>query len=88
MDEDGTRPGTARSDAGQTASLADNPWVVLAFLLFVTLALGIPLIWISRAFSRPIKLLLTVLVTVYTALILWLFWLVMAACYHRIMNAL
>jgi len=69
-------------------SLADNPWAVLAFLFFVTLALGIPLIWISRAFSRPIKLLLTVLVTVYTALILWLFWLVMAACYHRIMTAL
>ena len=43
---------------------------------------------------RPISVALiplpifVVLVTVYTALILWLFWLVMAACYHRIMNAL
>ena len=56
--------------------------------ILVTGALGIPLIWLSRAFSRPVKTLLTVLVTVYTALILWLFWLLMVACYHRIMDAI
>jgi hypothetical protein len=68
--------------------LADNPWAVLALLFLATGALGIPLIWLSRAFSKPLKILLTVLVTVYTALILWLFWLLMVACYHRIVNAI
>jgi hypothetical protein len=79
---------TKQPGAGRTTSLADNPWAVLALLFLATGALGIPLIWLSRAFSKPLKILLTVLVTVYTALILWLFWLLMVACYHRIVNAI
>jgi hypothetical protein len=88
MDDDGAARGPTQPSTGQAASLADNPWAVLSLLFLVTLALGIPLIWISRAFSRPIKILLTVLVMVHTVLVFWLFWLVMAACYHRIMDAL
>jgi hypothetical protein len=79
---------TKQPGADRTTSLADNPWAVLALLFLATGALGIPLIWLSRAFSKPLKILLTVLVTVYTALILWLFWLLMVACYHRIVNAI
>ena len=66
------------------ASLADNPWAMLACLFLVAGALGIPLLWLGRAFSTPMKVLLSVLVTLYTAAILWLFWLVMLWCFHHI----
>jgi cytochrome c biogenesis protein CcdA len=65
-------------------SLADNPWAMLVGLFLVTGALGIPLLWLGRAFSTPVKVLLSVLVTLYTAAILWLFWIVMVWCYHNI----
>jgi hypothetical protein len=66
----------------------DNPWVVLVLLFFVFAALGIPLIWISRAFSTWSKVLLTILVTLYTFLLLWLFYLVMVWSYNRIVDSL
>jgi hypothetical protein len=75
-------------DARRAASSADNPWVVLACLFFAAGALGIPLIWVSRAFSRPVKIALTVAVTLYTALMLWLVWLVVLAYYHYVVNSL
>ncbi|MEX2172801.1 MAG: hypothetical protein WD872_00480 [Pirellulaceae bacterium] len=55
----------------------DNPWLMLAMLFFVTAALGIPFLWMSRGFSTLAKLVLTIVVLAWTALILWLFWLVM-----------
>jgi hypothetical protein len=58
--------------------LLDNPWLMLAMLFFVTAALGLPFLWMSRGFSTFWKVVLTVAVLAWTALILWLFWLVMA----------
>lgn len=66
----------------------DNPWLMLAMLFFVTAALGLPFLWISRGFSTFWKVVLTVVVLVWTALILWLFWLIMVWCYTRIVDAL
>jgi hypothetical protein len=66
----------------------DNPWLMVAMLFFVTAALGLPLLWISRGFSTLAKIVLTVAVLAWTALILWLFWLVMVWCYVRIADAL
>ena len=66
----------------------DNPWLVLAMLFFVTAALGLPVLWISRGFSTVWKIVLTVVVIAWTVLILWLFWLVMVLCYTRIVDAL
>ena len=54
----------------------------------VTAALGIPFLWQSKAFSTTWKAILTVVVLAYTALIFWLFWLVILWSYHRIVNAL
>jgi hypothetical protein len=68
--------------------VVDNPYVVLAVVLFVTAALGIPLIWMCRAWSPAVKALLTLASLVYTALILWLFWLVMLWCWERISTSL
>jgi cytochrome c biogenesis protein CcdA len=65
-------------------ALLDNRWIVLAGLFLVTGALGIPFLWIGRAFSTRMKILLSIAVTLYTALLLWLFGLVMLWSYHRI----
>jgi hypothetical protein len=66
----------------------DNPWLMLAMLFFVTAALGLPFLWMSRGFSTFWKVVLTVVVLAWTALILWLFWLIMVWCYTRIVDAL
>lgn len=69
------RPNSRPLDA-----LLNNPWVVIAVLFLATGALGIPLIWVSRAFSWPVKILLTLLVTAYTCLLLWATWLILVWC--------
>jgi hypothetical protein len=51
----------------------DNPWLMLVMLFCVTAALGIPFLWLSRAFSTTAKSVLTVVVLLYTVLILWAF---------------
>ncbi len=51
----------------------DNPWLMLAMLFFVTAALGIPFLWMSRGFSTRAKVVLSIVVLVYTVLILWAF---------------
>jgi hypothetical protein len=81
---DAERPG----DRGGVYQLIDRPWALVGVLFFVTLALGIPLIWMSRAFSVPMKLLLTIAITVYTAVVFWGFWVVMSWAYHRVMDSL
>jgi hypothetical protein len=42
----------------------------------------------SRAFSRSAKVWLSIIVTLYTVFILWLFWLVMVWCVATIREAL
>jgi hypothetical protein len=66
----------------------DNPWVLLPTLFFVTAALGLPLLWMSRGFSTLGKIVLTIALVAWTALILWIFWLIMAWCVARITHAL
>ena len=73
---------------GGVYQLIDRPWALVAVLFFATLALGIPLIWMSRAFSVPVKLMLTIAITIYTALVFWGFWVVMSWAYHRVMDSL
>jgi hypothetical protein len=66
----------------------DNPWLMLAMLFFVTAALGIPFLWMSRGFSTTGKVVVTILVIAWTIFILWLFWLVMAWAVPRTWNSL
>jgi hypothetical protein len=68
--------------------LIDTPWIMVLTLFFVTAALGLPFLWMSRGFSVLSKLVLTVLVLAWTALVLWVFWLIMVWCYTRIVDAL
>jgi hypothetical protein len=68
--------------------LIDNPWILVAVLFFVTAALGLPFLWMSRGFSVLSKIVLTIAVLLWTALVLWLFWLIMVWCYTRIMDSI
>jgi hypothetical protein len=54
----------------------DNPWLV------------VPLLWMSRGFTKFWKVVLTIAVTAWTALILWFFWLIMVWCVDRIAGAI
>ena len=77
-------PPASRSAASMAREMLDNPWLILGMLFFVTAALGLPLLWFSRAFSAPVKIVLSITVIAYTVLILWLFTLVMMWCWGRI----
>jgi hypothetical protein len=68
--------------------MIDRPWFVLGMLFCVTAALGLPILWKSRGFSPLAKVLLSLLVTVYTVILLWGFWLLMSWCVTRIMDVL
>ena len=73
---------------GSWREMVDNPWLVLGTLFFVTAALGLPVLWISRAFSRTNKIILSIVVLLYTALLLYVFWIVMVWCYTQIVDSL
>lgn len=82
------KPPALASSAAGGRSLLDRPWFVLGLLFFVTAILGLPLLWISRGFPRVWKIVLSVVVTVYTALLLWGFWWLMNWSVSRIMDSL
>jgi len=47
-----------------------RPWAVLVLLFLVLGPLGLPLLWRSPRFSRGWKIVLTVVMIVYTALLI------------------
>ncbi len=61
---------------------------MLLMLFGVTAALGLPLLWKSRVFSRTEKIVWSVLVSLYTALIFWIFFKIMSWSYQRIADSL
>ncbi len=80
---------TPTAPAGQSwRIIIDTPWLMILTLFFVTAALGLPFLWISRGFSTLNKILLTIAVLLWTALVLWGFYLIMAWCIPRIVDGL
>jgi hypothetical protein len=69
------------------SSFLDSRWLVLALLFLVTGALGVPILWASGAFSRNAKILLTLVVTIYTLLICTVAALIVLWAYQRVMQA-
>jgi len=61
-------PPAARSNWSQSR------WFVLAMLFVVLGPLAIPMLWRSRRFSVPWKIVLTLLVAILTVAVLWLVW--------------
>lgn len=82
--------GDVKESAARTGvwKYVDNRWVVLGTLFFVTAALGLPVLWASRGFSRTSKVVLSLVVLAYTALILFLFYLLMAWAWGNVQDAL
>jgi len=64
--------------------LLDNRWAVLAAIFFAMMFLGLPLLWRCPSFSKIEKLVWTLIVLIYSAVLLWVFYLVMAWCFGRI----
>lgn len=62
--------GSPPAPAGERSNLLDNPWMVLALLFLATGALGLPILWKSRAYSPGAKVLIGVAVTIYTVLLI------------------
>jgi hypothetical protein len=81
-------PTTPTKRSSSWRDFIDNPWLMILMLFFVTAALGLPFLWISRGFSVVGKVLLTIAVVVWTALVLWVFYLIMAWCVPRIWESL
>jgi hypothetical protein len=84
------KPPPAQSSSANPSSswrqVIDNPWLMLGMLFGVTLFLGLPFLWISRGFSLFGKIVVTILVLLWSALVFWIFWLIMAWCIPRIMT--
>jgi hypothetical protein len=68
--------------------LVDQPWPMLAMLFGVTLFLGLPLLWVSRGFSTWGKVVVTIAVLAWSALVFWVFWLVMVWSITRLAGTL
>lgn len=66
----------------------DQAWFVLGLLFFVTLFLGLPILWTSRAFSKPLKAVISVVVMIETILVFWAFYEVMAWSWRRVSESL
>jgi hypothetical protein len=64
--------------------LIDNPWLMILVLFLVTAALGLPFLWMSRGFSTFSKIVLTIAVLLWTALVFWVFYLIMAWCWSQL----
>ncbi len=63
-------------------------WAVLLLLFGATAALGLPILWKSRGFSRVEKIVWTVFVSLYTVLVFWIFFKVMWWSYTNIRESL
>lgn len=66
----------------------DQAWFVLGLLFFVTLFLGLPILWTSRAFSKPLKAVISIVVMIETILVFWAFYEVMAWSWRRVSESL
>lgn len=69
--------------SGSKAKWYYNVWFILLMLFFVLGPLGLPLVWKNPRFSRGVKLLLSLVMVVYTVLLIdWTIKAVRAAMDH------
>ena len=82
-----TAPPPKSPAADQTTAsrgLIDTPRAVLVAVFCAMMFLGIPLIWMCRAWSPTTKVILTVVTLLYSVLIIWIFCVIMAWAWGRI----
>lgn len=66
----------------------DNWWSLLLLLFCVTGICGLPLIFASKAYKKPGKVVLSVVVTVYTFILCWAVFQIMMWSWRSIQQAL
>ena len=66
----------------------DKWWTILLLLFGVTGVIGLPVLWMSRSFGPGMKWVLSIVVTIYTALLCWGVYLICAMAYENIRQAL
>ena len=83
-----SRPPIFITSEGSTwEQLAKSSLLVLGILFFVTGAVGLPLLWSSPAFSVCSKWIWTVIVTIYTILLIAIVIAIVWWAYSTIVNA-
>jgi len=73
-----------RPPASPLRDAIDKPLVVLGLLFFVMAILGLPLLWMSRGFSTRAKIIWSLVVTLYTALLFAVTALILVWCWSQI----
>lgn len=69
-------------------SLVDKRWFVLLIIFGGAMFLGLPLLWKSRAFQWPGKIIVTLLTILYSIVVLWGFTLIMMSSIEKIRNSM
>ncbi|GAB5403384.1 MAG: hypothetical protein Aurels2KO_16150 [Aureliella sp.] len=78
----------ASDKQGRLDWLLNNKPALLGTLFFVTAALGLPFLWKSKSFSTTEKTIWSVIVSIYTIIILWIFCAIMWWSYSRVSESL
>lgn len=66
--------------------LIQSKWAVLVVLFCVTGILGIPLLWINKKFSTVERVVWSVVVTIYTAILIWIVFAILMWSYRQIVG--
>lgn len=69
-----------------TDRMIQSRGAVLAVLFLVMGALGIPLLWMNKAFSNAERWFWAVVVTIYTAILIYIAWRICMWSYHQIVG--
>ncbi|TWU24155.1 hypothetical protein Pla52o_20790 [Novipirellula galeiformis] len=79
-------PSPAATPPFQQRRLLQSRGAVLATLFLVTGALGIPLLWMNKAFSNVERYFWALIVSLYTALLIYAAWQICRWSYHQIVG--
>lgn len=67
-----------------TADLIQSKLAVLAVLFCVAGVLGIPLLWINKKFTKAERIVWSIVVTIYTAILVWIVIAILMWSYRQI----
>ncbi len=84
MNSSNTRSNDKERAPTNRSSFVDDPWKLTAFLFLLAGAAGIPLIWSSRGLTLNGKIILTILVSIYTLVLLAILGWFLVWAFHRL----
>ncbi|MGI9471704.1 MAG: hypothetical protein ACR2NZ_09250 [Rubripirellula sp.] len=81
-----TPPSRTNQPPDATADLIQSKFVVLAVLFCVTGVLGLPLLWMNKKFSKAERWFWSIVVTIYTAILIWIVIAILMWSYRQIVG--